>query len=552
MAKGLLDELLDRVQRKPAPVRRRIAEEVHRATKHMAWVPNPGPQTQAYLSAADVLLYGGQAGGGKSHLMLGWGINEAEAGIIFRRELTQTDGLEADGKAILGARGWNGQDHEWTLPDTRSLKLAGMREADSWMGHAGRERDFYGYDEAGEFLEVQVASLFAWLRAKPGRRTRVVLASNPPRTSDGYWMLDWFGPWLDEEHPLYPVPPGELRWAVYIAKDLKNQPGQLHWVDGPGEYRIAGETYQARSYTFIPASLEDNPYRNTPEYRAQLQNLPEPLRSQLLKGDFKAGLIDDAYQVIPSMWVRAAQQRWLEAKGKPPEGVPMCAIAIDPSGGGEDDAVISQRYDAFFAELLKTSGKDIPKNRLGTFQGGLVVTNRRDNADVIVDTGGGYGGPIVNHLSENNDIECVAYKGAAASTRRTADRKYGFTNVRSAAYWKMREDLDPDQPGGSRVMLPPDKRLMAGLCAPTYEVRGQEIKIEPKSKNEGGAKGVVERLGWSPNESDAVVMANWAGPRWATNALQWIEQGVERARGRVLRGMQPKVVLGREAARRRR
>jgi hypothetical protein len=552
MAKGLLEELLERVNQRPAPVRRKIAEEVQRATRNMVWVPNPGPQTQAYLSDADILLYGGQAGGGKSHLMLGWGINEADAGIIFRRELTQTDGLEADGKAILGARGWNGQDHEWTLPDTRSLKLAGMREADSWMGHAGRERDFYGYDEAGEFLEVQVASLFAWLRAKPGRRTRVVLASNPPRTSDGYWMLDWFGPWLDEEHPLYPVPPGELRWAVYIAKDLKNQPGQLHWVDGPGEYKIAGETYQARSYTFIPASLEDNPYRNTPEYRAQLQNLPEPLRSQLLKGDFKAGLIDDAYQVIPSMWVRAAQQRWLEAKGKPPEGVPMCAIAIDPSGGGEDDAVISQRYDAFFAELLKTPGKDIPKNRLGTFQGGLVVTNRRDNADVIVDTGGGYGGPIVNHLSENNDIECVAYKGAGASTRRTADRKYGFTNVRSAAYWKMREDLDPDQPGGSRVMLPPDKRLMAGLCAPTYEVRGQEIKIEAKSKNEGGTKGVVERLGWSPNEADAVVMANWAGPRWATNALQWIEQGVERARGRVLRGMQPKVVLGREAARRRR
>jgi hypothetical protein len=552
MAKGLLDELLDRVQRKPAPVRRRIAEEVHRATKHMAWVPNPGPQTQAYLSAADVLLYGGQAGGGKSHLMLGWGINEAEAGIIFRRELTQTDGLEADGKKILGSKGWNGQDHEWSLPSDRSLKLAGMREADSWMGHAGRERDFYGYDEAGEFLEVQVASLFAWLRAKPGRRTRVVLASNPPRTSDGYWMLDWFGPWLDESHQHYPTAAGELRWAVYIAKDLSNQPGQMVWVDGPGEYKIQGETYIARSYTFIPASLEDNPYRNTPEYRAQLQNLPEPLRSQLLKGDFKAGLIDNAYQVIPSMWVRAAQQRWQARAGKPPDDIPMCAIAIDPTGGGEDDAVLAQRFDSFFAELVKVPGKDIPKNRLGTHQAGLIVTNRRDNADVIVDMGGGYGGPIVNHLSENNEIECLGYRGAGASTKRTADRKYGFTNVRSAAYWAMREALDPDQPGGSKVCLPPDKRLMAGLCAPTYEVKGQEIKIEAKSKNEGGVKGVVERLGWSPNEADAVVMANWAGPRWATHASQWIDGQQQRQTGRGLRGMQPKVVLGHQAARRRR
>jgi len=551
VAKGLLDELIERVAKKPATVRRRIAEEVRLATRHMTWVPNPGPQTDAYLSLADILLYGGQAGGGKSHLMLGWGINEADAGIIFRRELTQTDGLEADGKAILGAVGWNGQDHEWTLPATRSLKLAGMREADSWMGHAGRERDFYGYDEAGEFLEVQVASLFAWLRGKPNKRTRVVLASNPPRTSDGYWMLDWFGPWLDEQHPLYPTAPGVLRWAVYIAKNLSNQPGKMVWVDAPGEYKIEGETYRARSYTFIPASLEDNPYRNTTEYKAQLQNLPEPLRSQLLKGDFKAGLVDNAYQVIPSPWVRAAQQRWQDAGGKPPDGIPMCAIAMDPTGGGEDDAVMSQRFDSFFAELIKIPAKEVPKNRLGTYQGGLVVTNRRDNADVIIDMGGGYGGPIVNHLSENNNIECLGYKGAGSTTKRTADRKYGFTNIRSAAYWGMREALDPDQPGGSKVMLPPDKRLMAGLCAPTYEVKGQEIKIEPKSKNEGGVHGVVERLGWSPNEADAVVMANWAGPRWATHASEWID-GARQNQGRGMRGMQPKVVLGHQAARRKR
>src|SRR3990167_7785321 len=99
MAKGLLDELLERVNKRPALVRRKIAEEVQRATRHMVWVPNPGPQTQAYLSEADILLYGGQAGGGKSHLMLGWGINEADTSIVFRRELTQTDGLEADGKS---------------------------------------------------------------------------------------------------------------------------------------------------------------------------------------------------------------------------------------------------------------------------------------------------------------------------------------------------------------------------------------------------------------------------------------------------------------------
>jgi hypothetical protein len=554
MAKSALDELLARVEGKPAPVRRKIVEEVQRATAHMAWVPNPGPQTDAYLSKADILLYGGQAGGGKSNLLIGWGVNESEIGIIFRRELTQTDGLEADGKQVIGTDGWNGSDHEWTRPDGRTLKLAGMRDADSWMAHAGRERDFYGYDEAGEFLEVQIASLFAWLRSKPGRRTRVILASNPPRTSDGYWMIDWFGPWIDDQHPLYPTPPGELRFAVYIAQDLLNRPGQLVWVDGPGNYEINGETYTARSYTFIPASLEDNPYRNTPEYRAQLQNLPEPLRSQLLKGDFKAGLADNAYQVIPSAWVRAAQQRWrdrIPEIADTGEQVPMCAIGVDPSGGGQDDMVMAPRHDSWFASLVKIAGKDLPKDRMSTYAAGQVVTIRRNGATPVIDLGGGYGNGIYEHLTAN-DVRCVGYKGAAGTTRRTKDGKLKFHNTRSAAYWAMREALDPDQPGGSNIALPPDKRLAAGLCAPTYSVGGDTIKVEPKSKNEGGTKGVVERLGWSPNEADAVVMAWWAGPKMASHASDWLDHAQGSAVGRSMRGMQPKVVLGHQAARRRR
>jgi hypothetical protein len=99
--------------------------------------------------------------------------------------------------------------------------------------------------------------------------------------------------------------------------------------------------------------------------------------------------------------------------------------------------------------------------------------------------------------------------------------------------------------------LPPDKRLMAGLCAPRYEITSNGIKVEPKSKNEGGVKGVIERLGWSPNEADAVVMAWWAGPRMATHASDWIDRAMTN-HGRGMRGMAPKVVLGHQQARRKR
>lgn len=543
---ALLDELIARVESKPREIKEQLIDEVYEATKNMVWVPNPGPQTQAYFSKADILHYGGQAGGGKSQLLLGWGINEARTGIIFRRELTQTDGLEADGKsAVRSLASWNGQDRAWTWPEGKTLKLGGMKEADSWMDHAGRERDFIGYDEAGEFLEKQIASLMAWLRSEEGNRTRMILASNPPRTAEGLWIIEWFAPWLDETHPAYPASDGELLWAVYLTNP--DGSGKTIWVDGPGEYTFEGESYTALSRTFIHASLEDNPYRNTPEYRAKLQSLPEPLRSQLLKGDYRAGLQDQANQVIPTEWVREAQARWTS---EPPDGIPMCAIGVDPAAGGEANMVLAPRYDFWFDELVVVPGAEIPEDKQGSFSAGLIVTHRRDGAIPIIDMGGGYGAALYNHLIEN-DVEAIAYKGAEKTMRRTADKKLGFTNTRSAAYWWLREALDPDQPGGSNIALPNDKRLLAGLCAPTFEVTSRGIKVEPKSKREGGTKGVVERLGWSPDEADAVVMSWWAGPRMATHAMDWIDGNIgKNARG--LRGMQPKVIMGHQSARRKR
>lgn len=549
MAADLLDQILGRLEALPERQKRKVAEEVHQATAHMLWVPNPGPQTEAYFSEADVLLYGGQAGGGKSHLELGWCVNQASgAHIIFRRELAQTDGLEAEGKKIIGtAAGFNGQDREWTWPNGMTVKLGGMKDANSWQDHAGRERATMCFDEAAEFLELQVGSMLAWLRGEEGQRTRMILASNPPRTAEGYWIVEWFAPWLDEAHPLYgKAQPGELLWCVYIANQ---DGGQTIWVDGPGEYVINGETYTAMSRTFIPASLEDNPYRNNPSYRAKLQSLPEPLRSQLLKGDFKAGLTDASNQVIPTEWVRQAQKRW-EANPRPPEGIPMCAIGIDPCGGGEDQMVMAPRYDAWFSELIKIPGKEMPKDKLGSFQAGLVVSNRRDNADVTVDFSGGYGAAVTNQLAENS-IQVNRYVGSASTTKRTKDGKLTFTNVRSAAYWAFREALDPDQPGGSPICLPPDKRLLAGLCAPTYEVTSRGIKVEPKSKKDGGTQGVVERLGWSPDEADAVVMSWWTGPKAITHSGDWAVARQQRA-AHGMSGMAPKVLVSHQKARRRR
>lgn len=535
---GTLDELINRIEGLPTEKRDEAKRKYVEDKARKPFVPNPGPQTDAYISLADVLLFGGRAGGGKSLLELGIGINDAQTGIIFRRELSQTDGLEREGKLLIsGSAGFNGTDLEWTWPDGKSLKLGGMQSSDSWMSHAGRERDYMAFDEGGEFLEIQVASIMAWLRASPGKRTRVVIGSNPPRTAEGLWLVKWFAPWLDRTHPLYPTMPGTLLWAIHVSESDEIK---VVWVDGPGVYDHEGEEYTAKSYTFIPASLADNPFRNTPEYLAQLQSLPEPTRSQLLYGDFGAGLKDAANQCIPTAWVYAAIARW---RPKPPDGVPMCAIGVDCSGGGDDPMVQAIRHDGWYAPFVKTQGKDIPAEKAGSHAAGLVLANRRDRATIVVDLGGGYGGPLYEHLC-TNDIEAVGFKGAEESMRRSREGNLKFTNKRSAAYWLFREALDPDQPGGSPIALPEDPRLIAGLTAPTFEVTPNGIKLEPKVVRDRTGKvtgGVMRKLGFSPDEADAAVMSWHEGPKEVTHAMEWanaIEMG-----GRLRR--RPQVTMGR-------
>lgn len=530
---SLLDEVAAKIGALSPEQRSALVEQVAPLKEKMRFVPLPGPQTDAYLSKADVLLYGGQASGGKSFLLMGLASQEHRRSIIFRRESSQTDGLEEAGKQIIGpTASFNGTDKEWKWHDGQSLKLAGMQLPDDWNKHAGRERDLYGFDEAGEFLRMQVASLFGWNRGPAGQRCRVVLASNPPRSSDGYWMTEWFAPWLDIQHPLR-AEPGELRYG-FLDHD-----GVIEWVDGQHSFR---DGVGPLSFTFIPAALADNPYRNTPEYRAKLEALPEPLRSQLRDGNFLAGVQDDLNQAIPTAWVREAQSRWTPQR-RP--GVPQCAIGVDVAQGGLDQTVIAIRYDDWFAPLEAVPGSETPG---GPDVAGKVLARRRDGSKVIVDLGGGWGGDALSHIASNIGQENASgYMGVKDSVRRTQDQQLRFTNIRTEAYWRLREALDPTQDGGAHLMLPPDKELLADLTAPTFETKsgkgGMVIQLEPKDK-------LVKRLGRSPDKGDAVVMCWWLGAKNVTDGQEWRETASAFNR-RGAMGRAPKVIMGRAAARRR-
>lgn len=419
-----------------------------------------------------------------SDLLLGLASTAHRRSIVFRRDFPQLRGLIDRSREIIGDRGrLNENAHIWrNLPGGRQIEFGGVNMENDKQKYRGRPHDLKGFDEITEFTRSQYRFLIAWARTTtPGQRVRVVCTGNPPSSEAGLWVIEYWAPWLDETHP-NPAQPGELRWFATLD-------GEDRAVESGAPFEHNGETITPRSRTFIPARVQDNPYLMETDYMAQLQNLPEPLRSQLLKGQFKAELDVNPWQVIPTEWIKAAQERW-KAREKP--DIPMTAMGIDVARGGQDKTVIACRFDTWFAPLIKYPGA---VTDTGPKAAALVAQAQGKhkpeiNVDVI-----GVGSSVVDHLPGSHPINF-----AAGVVFRDKTGRLKMRNVRAAAYWSLREALDPDS--GADLALPDDRELLADLAAPTYSVTTAGVLVEPKED-------IIERLGRSPDCGDALVLAHW-------------------------------------------
>lgn len=512
-----LDEILSRLTALPEDQKNAVVAEAFAATKDMAWLPSPGPQTEAYFHPADVLLYGGQGGGGKTDLGLGLAFTAHRRSLILRRKYTNLDGIIDRAKEINGGGdGFNGKPPpRLTTKDGRLIVFGANQHEGDEEGFQGQAFDLKVLDEATQFLESQVWFHIGWLRSTtPGQRVRMLMATNPPIDASGDWIIKMFRPWLDITYPK-PAKHGELRYF------LRAPDGEDIEVDGPEPIQLPGANAPQKpmSRSFIPARLADNPYLINTDYQSKLDGLPEPLRSAVRDGNFMAARADADFQVIPTQWIIEAQARW---QARPPEGVMMTAMGFDPAGGGSDQAVLAYRYGGWVGELVAVKGEDTAD---GSSMAALLMKHRRDNAAVVVDMGGGYGGAVALRLQDNG-VEPVKFNGAAASAARTKDGSLGFVNRRAEAWWKLREELSPDQPGGSPIALPPDPELRADLAAPTWSLKTNGILIESKDE-------LRKRLGRSPGKGDAVVYALAMG-----------EQAIKRQAKRGMHGTMPTVNIG--------
>lgn len=252
-------------------------------------------------SPADIAVYGGGAGGGKTWALLLEPLrhvaNKDFGCVFFRRTTVQArneGGLwDESMKLYPGAGGVPKESTlEWRFPSGASISFAHLEHAKTVLDHQGSQIALICFDELTHFLEPQFWYMLSRNRSTSGVKPYVRATCNPDVDS---WVAGFISWWIDQETG-YPIAEraGVLRWFVRLGD-------KLIWADRPEDLQAHcmpdGQPIVPKSATFIPAKLSDNKalMDADPAYMSNLMALPTVERERLLAGNWKirasAGLL---------------------------------------------------------------------------------------------------------------------------------------------------------------------------------------------------------------------------------------------------------------------
>lgn len=249
----------------------------------------PGPQELALDSDADVVIFGGAAGGGKTFSIFlsvvqhqhlpGFGAE------VFRRtttDITKTGGLWAESFKVFPDFGAASNQNQlrWTFPSGATCTFSHMEHEADRFNWKGAQIPFAAFDQLETFTAEQFWYLQSRLRDPSGTVRPWTFATCNPVPSDdpvGGWLrvlIDW---WIGEDGLAIPERSGVVRWAV-------REGDELVWGDSREALAARYGAERPRSFTFIESRLEDNPAleRADPGYRSRLMLLPLVERERLL------------------------------------------------------------------------------------------------------------------------------------------------------------------------------------------------------------------------------------------------------------------------------
>jgi len=260
----------------------------------------PGPQTEFLRTAADICIYGGAAGGGKTVGLILEPLRHVGrvanfTAVFFRRTTPQITNPGAlwdeslnfyprlGGTPHLGAR-------EWRWPRAGKIKFSHLQFETTVYDWQGAQITLICFDELTHFTAHQFFYMVSRNRSTCGVRPYIRATCNPDADS---WVANFLAWWIDPETG-FPIPEraGILRYFIRVSE-------KIVWADRPDDLMQylphledlppGVDPPSPISVTFIPATVFDNPAltRVNPEYYAWLLSLPLLERERLLAGNWK-------------------------------------------------------------------------------------------------------------------------------------------------------------------------------------------------------------------------------------------------------------------------
>lgn len=253
--------------------------------------PQAGPQEAFLASSADIVIYGGAAGGGKS-----WGLlleplrhvttNAGFAAVFFRRNTTQIrnpGGLWDESRTLYPLCGGRPAKAvlEWRWPFGGLVKMAHLEHENTVYDWQGAQIPLICFDELTHFSKGQFFYMLSRNRSTCGVRPYIRATTNPDADS---WVREFIAWWIDAETGFaIPERSGVVRWMARVNDAIL-------WADNAEELRArCGADAEPKSVTFIAAKLDDNQIliAKDPGYRANLMAQNAVERARLLGGNWK-------------------------------------------------------------------------------------------------------------------------------------------------------------------------------------------------------------------------------------------------------------------------
>jgi hypothetical protein len=207
---------------------------------------------------------------------------------------------------------------------------------------------------------------------------------------------------------------------------------------------------------------------------------------------------DSSDGVIPLAFIDEAQERG-RALGPEPKAA-LLSVGVDVGGGGlgGDRSVISLLFangQVFFRKFGELS--DVLTATMQLVGHIMGICEHYHPRYVVVDTIG-LGAGVAHRLREEG-VPVLAFNAAARCDFRDRSGELGFASLRSAAWWLLREALEPGS--GIGLALPEDADLVGELVTPSYRMNSiGKVQVEEKASFRG-------RLGRSTDVADALIMA---------------------------------------------